>query len=98
MMRDAFIGRLSNFSIRQRLLEKEELHFQKALTKAELLDTAQQQFYSFIDSNPVENEETRVICVSFSRSLKSIRQKCYFYGEESHSKGRRLPSARPNVF
>ena len=39
MMRDAFIGGLSNSSIRQRLLE--ELHFQEALTKTEVLDRAQ---------------------------------------------------------
>ena len=53
-MRDAFIGRLSNSSIRQRLLkeEEEELHFRKALN--EILNRAQQQSHSFIDSNPVE--------------------------------------------
>ena len=95
MMRDAFIGGLSNPSIRQRLLEEEEeLHFQEALTKAEALDRAQRQSHSFFDSNPVDNEETKVFCASTSRSLKSIRQKCYFCGEESHPKGRRFCSAK----
>ena len=65
MMRDAFIGGLSNPSIRQRLLEEEEeLHFQEALNKAEVLDRAQQQSHSFFDSNPVDNEETKVFCAS----------------------------------
>ena len=66
MMRDAFIGGLSNSSIRQRLLEEEEeeLHFQEALTKAEVLDRAQRQSHSFFDSNPVDNEETKVFCAS----------------------------------
>ena len=96
MMRDAFIGGLSNPSIRQRLLEEEEeeLHFQEALTKAEVLDRAQRQSHSFFDSNPVDNEETKVFCASTSRSLKSIRQKCYFCGEESHPKGRRFCPAK----
>ena len=93
MMRDAFKGGLSNPSIRQRLLE-EELHFQEALTKAEVLDRAQRQSHSFFDSNPVDNEETKVFCASTSRSLKSIRQKCYFCGEESHPKGRRFCPAK----
>ena len=75
MMRDDFIGGLSNPSIRQRLLEEEEeLHFQEALTKAEVLDRAQRQSHTFFDSNPVDNEETKVFCGSTSRSLKSIRQ------------------------
>ena len=95
MMRDAFIGGLSNSSIRQRLLEeKEELHFQEALTKAKVLDRAQQQSHSFFDSNPVDNEKTKVFCASTSRSLKSIRQKCCFCGEESHPKGRRFCFAK----
>ena len=66
-MRDAFIRGLSDFSFRKRLLEEEE-----ALTKAELLDRAQQQFHNFIDSNPVENGGIRVFCASTLRSLKSI--------------------------
>ena len=94
MMRDAFIGGLSNSSIRQRLLEEEELHFQEALTKAKVLDRAQQRSHSFFDSNPVDNEETKVFCASTSRSLKSIRQKCYFCGEDSHPKGRRFCFAK----
>ena len=95
MMRDAFIEGLSNSSIRQRLLEKEEkLHFQEALTKAEVLDRAQRQSHSFFDSNLVDNGETKVFCASTSRSLKSIRQKCYFCGEESHPKGRRFCLAK----
>ena len=95
MMRDAFIGGLSNSSIRQRLLEEEEeLHFQEALTKAQVLDRAQPQSHSFFDSNPVDNGETKVFCASTSRSLKSIRQKYYFCGEESHPKGRRFCPAK----
>ena len=96
MMRDASIGGLSNSSIRQRLFEEEEeeLHFQESLTKAEVLDRAQRQFHSFFNSNPVDNEETKVFCASTSRSLKSIRQKFYFCGEESHPKGRRFCPAK----
>ena len=93
-MRDAIIGGLSNSSIRQRLLEEEELYFQEALTKAEVLDQAQRQSHSFYDSNPIDNGETKVFCASTCRSLKSIRQKCYLCGEESHLKGRRFCPAK----
>ena len=89
MVRDAFIGGLSNSFIRQRLLEEEQ-HFQEALTKADVLDRAQQQSHNFIDSNPVKKGEAKVFCAFTSRSRKSIRQKCYFCGEESHPKGRRF--------
>ena len=96
MMRDAFIGGRSNSSIRQRLL-KEELDFQEALTKADVLDRAQLQSHSFFDSNPVDNGKTRVFCASTSRSLKSIRQKCYFCREESHPKGSRLCPVKDQI-
>ena len=76
------------------LLLEEKLHFQEALTKAKVLDRAQRQSYNFIDSNPVENGEIRAFCASTSRILKCIRQKFYFYGEESHPKGRRFCPAK----
>ena len=58
------------------------------------MDLAQRQSHSFFDSNPVDNEETKLFCASTSRSLKSIRQKCYFCGEKSHPKRRRFCPAK----
>ena len=54
LTRDAFINGISSKDIRQRLLEEDELSFQTAVNKAEMLDRAQQQSNFYVESPAIK--------------------------------------------
>ena len=60
LTRDAFINGINSVSIRQRLLEENELTFQNAINKTETLDRAQMQS-AFYESKPTLQSVTTTI-------------------------------------
>ena len=99
MIRDAFINGLSTPSIRQRLLEQEDLNLQKAYYVAMSLSSAQEQannYVKFEQTSVVVKNVDEILSKSNEKSnpdiaaasAKVIIKKCFFCGGPIHARFR----------
>ena len=100
MLRDAFINGLTSSSIRQRLLEKDDLNLERAFDLALSLDRAQEQSLkyivpvtataaeNFLDDTSANNHS----CASASNKESSTNpsKKCFFCGGKVHPRSQCL--------
>ena len=100
MLRDAFINGLTSSSIRQRLLEKDDLNLERAFDLALSLDRAQEQSLkyivpvtataaeNFLDDTSANNHS----CASASNKESSTTpsKKCFFCGGKVHPRSQCL--------
>jgi len=99
-IRDAFIAGISSASIRQRLLESENLDLQHIFDKAKSLDEAQQNAEVISESRPISSVSNNVAAmtpsdqiteprernISEAETVAVLTKKCYFCGNKRHAR------------